>query len=73
MGSDSMIRMRARSRSVVAVPAPKTPLRNPDEPIETSSLRANGSVEGLQLIGQEPGGSKNDSKSGTPARIDASW
>ena len=54
MASDSMVRMRARSRSVDCVaPVPKTPLRNPDEPIETSSLRANGSVEGLQLIGQE--------------------
>lgn len=53
MASDSMV-MKARSRSVDCVaPVPKTPLRNPDEPIETSSLRANGSVEGLQLIGQE--------------------
>ena len=55
MASDSMIRMRARSRSVdgVAVLVPNTPLRNPDEAIENSSPRANGSMDDLQLIGQE--------------------
>lgn len=70
MASDSMIRMRARSRSVdgVAVPVPNTPLRNLDEPVDNSTPMANGSVEGLQLIGQELVAQRTIHSQVTPAR-----
>lgn len=69
MASDSVVRMRESSRSVdgVAVPVPNTPLRNVDEPLETSSPRPNGSMDGLQLIGQELVVQRTIHSQGTPS------